>query len=152
MHVTCACYMCMLHVHVTCACYMCACRMCMLHVCMSHVHVTCVHVACACRMACRMSHVHVAYCINTCEHVHACLQMVESKKRSLEEAAQRRREESCMSMQHAVTSYDHLEQDMYNKAKGAETDRKKHDQILGKMHDDLTYLKRENARRLKVSA
>ena len=50
-----------------------------------------------------------------------------------------------------VTSYDHLEQDMYNKAKGAEAERKKHDQILSKMQDDLTFLKRENARRLKVS-
>ena len=39
---------------------------------------------------------------------------------------------------------------MYNKAKGAESERKKHNQILSKMQDDLTFLKRENARRLKV--
>lgn len=51
-----------------------------------------------------------------------------------------------------MTFYDHVEQDMYNKAKGADADRKKHDQVLSKMQDDLTYLKRENARRLKVHA
>jgi hypothetical protein len=53
-------------------------------------------------------------------------------------------------LQRAVTNYDHLEQEMYNKAKGAESDRKKHDQVLHKMHEDLTYLKRANAQRLKV--
>lgn len=53
-------------------------------------------------------------------------------------------------VQHSVSIYDNTEQDMYSKAKGAESDRKKHDQMLNKMHEDLTYLKRENARRLKV--
>ena len=40
---------------------------------------------------------------------------------------------------------------MYGKAKGAEAERKKHNQALNKMGEDLTFLKRENARRLKVS-
>ena len=39
---------------------------------------------------------------------------------------------------------------MYNKAKGAEAERKKKDQILGKMDEELTYLKRQNAKRIKV--
>ena len=39
---------------------------------------------------------------------------------------------------------------MYLKAKSAEAEKKKHDQSLMKMQNDLNYLKRENARRLKV--
>lgn len=49
-----------------------------------------------------------------------------------------------------MTHYDQVEQDLYNKAKGAESERKRRDQVLSKMEEDLTYLKRENARRLKV--
>ena len=52
--------------------------------------------------------------------------------------------------QRAVTHYDQVEQDLYNRAKGAEAERKRRDQVLGKMEEDLNYLKRENARRLKV--
>jgi len=46
--------------------------------------------------------------------------------------------------------YDQMEHSMYSKAKGAEAEKKKHNQLLSKMQDDLTFLKRENAKRLKV--
>ena len=54
-------------------------------------------------------------------------------------------------LQRLVTHYDQIEHKLFSGAREAEAQRKKQSQVVQKMQNDLEQLKRENAKRLKVS-